>query len=99
MSLKTMRTFKHDDKWYAIRSNGTMVDVTLAADSDELVLLVDRNSNVHVFEGRYGHIEHFAHQYEFFKAPISTRIKTGSNDYFEAIELVTRHYLTRKQGA
>ena len=99
MALANVKFFEHDGKKLTIQSNGSMVEVRNQEDESDLVMIVDHNSNIHTFEGRYGHLSKFNGIFEFFKAPISTRVVTGCAEYIDAIEFVTRHYLDSEKRA
>lgn len=93
-----VHAFQHNGVEYTIQSNGnSILDVH---DPDDLILIVDHNCVIHVFEGRYGNLSHFGDQFELFKTPISTRVPTGTSSFVEAIQFVTEQYLNdRAKGA
>ena len=88
-----IKTFEHAGRTFRIMQDPKYQRAyDILDDQDEPVMIVS-GKIAYVPEGRYGNFEFFGGQYEFFKVPISTLIKTETPDFLEAIIFIARHYL------
>lgn len=88
-----IKTFEHAGRTFRIMQDPKYQRAhDVLDDLDEPIMIVS-GKTAYVPEGRYGNFELFCGEYEFFKTPISTLIKTGTSNFVEAITFVARHYL------
>ena len=88
-----IKTFEHAGRTFRIMQDPKYQRAHDVLDDQDNPIMIVSGKIAYVPEGRYGNFEFFGGQYEFFKAPISTLIETGTGNFVEAIEYMARYYL------